>query len=224
METRYKNSIGALTEQEYRRLREKRVFVAGCGGLGGYLIEHLLRLGVKGITVCDGDVFEPSNLNRQLLCTPEVLGRSKAETAARRAAQVNPEVQVRALPVFLTAENAQSLLAGHDLALDALDNWDSRLISADACAACGIPMVCGAVQGWYAQITVLPPGDPLLERIYPQKAAPSSSQGSLSCTCALCAALQITEAVKLLCGRPSPLTGKVLYADLLRQDYQLLTL
>ena len=62
MEQRYVRNLGALTASECGVLREKRIFVAGCGGLGGYLIESLLRLGVGGITVCDGDEFEPSNL------------------------------------------------------------------------------------------------------------------------------------------------------------------
>ena len=221
MEQRYVRNLGALTASECGVLREKRIFVAGCGGLGGYLIESLLRLGVGGITVCDGDEFEPSNLNRQLYSTPGLLGRSKAEAAAERAVQVNPEVNVQARPVFLTRENAPDLLAGHALALDALDNLDSRLILAGACTQHGIPLIHGAVRDWCAQVAVIPPGDRLLERIYQ---APPDHGGSLSCTCALCAALQIAEAVKLLCGRPSGLMGKVLYADLLRQEYTLLTL
>ena len=86
MEERYIRNLGALTEQECARLRTKTVFVAGCGGLGGYLIEMLLRLGVGAIRAADGDVFEASNLNRQLLSSTRNLGRSKAAAAANRAA------------------------------------------------------------------------------------------------------------------------------------------
>lgn len=67
MDERYIRNLGALTEEEYALLRSKTVFVAGCGGLGGYLIEMLLRIGVGEIRAADGDVFEASNLNRQLL-------------------------------------------------------------------------------------------------------------------------------------------------------------
>ena len=72
MEERYIRNLGALTEQECALLRTKTVFVAGCGGLGGYLIEMLMRLGVGAIRAADGDVFEASNLNRQ---TEENAGR-----------------------------------------------------------------------------------------------------------------------------------------------------
>ena len=82
MEERYIRNLGALTEQECALLHTKTVFVAGCGGLGGYLIEMLLRLGVGTIRAADGDAFEASNLNRQLLSSPQTLGQSKAEAAA----------------------------------------------------------------------------------------------------------------------------------------------
>ena len=76
MEERYIRNLGALSEAECSLLREKTVFVAGCGGLGGYLIEMLLRLGVGEIRAADGDRFETSNLNRQMLSAPALLGRA----------------------------------------------------------------------------------------------------------------------------------------------------
>ena len=81
MQERYIRNLGPLTEEECLLLRQRRVFLAGCGGLGGYLLEHLLRAGVGAITVCDGDTIVPSNLNRQLLADMESLGRSKTEAA-----------------------------------------------------------------------------------------------------------------------------------------------
>ena len=93
MEERYIRNLGALTEKECTLLHTKTVFVAGCGGLGGYLIEMLLRLGVGTIRAADGDTFEASNMNRQLLSSPSSLGQPKAEAAAARAALVNPDVR-----------------------------------------------------------------------------------------------------------------------------------
>ena len=122
MEERYIRNLGALTEAECVLLREKTVLVAGCGGLGGYLIEMLLRLGVGEIRAADGDRFEASNLNRQLLSAPSLLGRSKAETAAERAAAVNPDVRFVAVPEFVTEANVDELVRGCDAVLDALDN------------------------------------------------------------------------------------------------------
>lgn len=224
MQERYARNLGPLTEQDCLLLQKGRVFLAGCGGLGGYLLEHLLRAGVGTVTVCDGDRFEPSNLNRQLLADGASLGRSKAECACERAALVNPQVTVKAVSTFLTAENADRLIAGHDLALDALDSPSARRILAKACRQAGIPLVHGAIQGWHAQAAVIPPESDLMERLYPADAPAQPEQGNLSPTAGLCAAVQAGEAIRLLCGRSSPLAGKLLWMDLLEQEYQVLPL
>ena len=223
MQERYIRNLGPLTEEECLLLRQRRVFLAGCGGLGGYLLEHLLRAGVGAITVCDGDTTVPSNLNRQLLADMESLGRSKTEAACARAALVNPEAAVEARPVFLTADNALGLIAGHDLALDALDSPAARRILASACRQAGIPLVHGAIRGWYAQAAVILPDSGMMEQLYPADAPAAPDQGSLSPTVGLCAAIQAGEAVKLLCGRPSPLAGRLLWVDLVEQEYQVVS-
>ena len=213
MEERYIRNLGALTEQECAKLRTKTVFVAGCGGLGGYLIEMLLRLGVGAIRAADGDVFEASNLNRQLLSSPRNLGRSKAEAAKDRAAEVNPDVRFVPIPEFVTEENALELIQGCDAVLDALDNIPARRILARACAKAGIPLIHGAICSWTAQAAVILPGDDLIDRIYPEDAIPSS-KASLSFTPPFCAALQTALCTRLLVGRPLE-TGRFYIADLL---------
>lgn len=216
MEERYIRNLGALTEAECALLREKTVLVAGCGGLGGYLIEMLLRLGVGEIRAADGDRFEASNLNRQLLSAPSLLGKSKAETAAERAAAVNPDVRFVAVPAFVTEENVDRLIQGCDAVLDALDNIASRLLLAKACAKAQIPMIHGAICGWSAQAAIVMPGDGMMDLIYPEGAA-LKSKASLSFTPPFCAALQTALCVRLLTGREVE-AGKLYIADLLDME------
>ena len=217
MEERYIRNLGALTEKECALLREKTVLVAGCGGLGGYLIEMLLRLGLGEIRAADGDRFEASNLNRQLLSTQELLGKPKAEAAAERAAAVNPDVRFLAVPEFVTEANIRKLIQGCDAVLDALDNIASRNILAKACTEAQIPMIHGAICGWSAQAAIVMPGDGLMEQIYPKGAA-LTSKASLSFTPPFCAALQTALCVRLLTGREIE-AGKLYIADL--QDMEL---
>ena len=139
MEARYGRNIPALTEGECALLRTKKVAVIGCGGLGGYLIELLARVGIGSITAVDGDVFEPSNLNRQLLSEMSLLGTNKAKAAGDRVARINPEVEVRVVEAFLDEYNAAGLIAGCDAVLDALDNVDARKALSHACEQAGIP-------------------------------------------------------------------------------------
>ena len=115
MKTRYKRNLYALSEDEQKKLSEKRVCIVGCGGLGGYLLEYLLRIGIGHITVIDGDCFEESNLNRQLLSDENSIRSSKAHTAKKHAYTVNSEVTVHAIDSFLTENNSEELLKGHEI-------------------------------------------------------------------------------------------------------------
>lgn len=218
MNPRYERNIPALSEGECEILLGKRVLVVGCGGLGGHLIDMLARIGAGALRVADGDVFEPSNLNRQLLSEVPLLGVSKARAAAERIRRVNPEVSVEAVESFLTEENAQSLIASCDAVLDGLDNIESRRILAQACGQAGIPYIYGAVNGWVAQAAVSMPGDHLVELLYPEGAV-LKSKSVLSFTPALCASMQVALCVKLLTGRPVE-TGKLYYFDLLNQEFE----
>ena len=192
--------------------------MAGCGGLGGYLIEMLLRLGVGEIRAADGDHFEASNLNRQLLSAPGLLGREKAEIAAERAEAVNPEVRFVAVPEFVTEENVGPLVRGCDAVLDALDNIASRRMLAQACTEAGVPLIHGAICGWSAQAAVIMPGDDLIDMIYPEGVI-LSSKASLSFTPPFCASLQAALCTKLLTGRPLE-TGRLYVVDLLDMEME----
>ena len=96
MEDRFLRNIPALTEEECVSLRHKRVLIVGCGGLGGNLISIFSRIGVGKLRIVDGDVFEATNLNRQLFSEIPVLGQNKARVAAERVARINPEIAVDA--------------------------------------------------------------------------------------------------------------------------------
>lgn len=218
MNPRYERNIPALSEEECNTLLGKRVLVVGCGGLGGHLIDMLARIGVGFLRVVDGDVFEPSNLNRQLLSEVPLLGVSKARAAAARVSRVNPEITVEAVDCFLTEKNARRLLLSCDAVLDGLDNIESRRILAEECQRSGIPYIYGAVNGWVAQAAISMPGDHLVEKLYPEGSV-LKNKSVLSFTPALCASMQVALCVKLLTGR-SVETGKLYYFDLLNQEFE----
>ena len=218
MNPRYERNVPALSEEECNILLGKRVLVVGCGGLGGHLIDMLARIGVGMLRVVDGDVFEPSNLNRQLLSEVPLLGVSKAKAAAAKISRVNPEISVEAVDSFLTEKNARRLLLFCDVVLDGLDNIESRRILAKECERAGVPYIYGAVNGWVAQAAISMPGDRLVEKLYPEGSI-LKNKSVLSFTPALCASIQVSLCVKLLTGRQVE-TGKLYYFDLLNQEYE----
>lgn len=222
MDSRYSRNIPALTQQECDLLRQKRIAVVGCGGLGGHIIELMARLGIGHITCVDGDVFDESNLNRQLLSEEALLGTPKAQAAVERIRRINSSVSCQGIHQFLTEENASRILAGCDLVFDALDNVESRRILEKACEDLEIPYIHGAIAGWMAQAAVCMPGQKLTKLLYPEGVI-LKDKSVLSFTPALCASMQTALGVKLLCGRKVE-TGKLYFFDLLHQDFETIPL
>lgn len=198
------------------------VFIAGLGGLGGYLLEHMLRLGPGFIRAADGDVFDETNLDRQLLSAPSQLGRPKAEAAAERAKLVAPGLDFEAVSEFLDGENCLRLLRGCALALDGLDNAESRLVLERGCAEVGIPLVHGAASGLCFEAGVVPPGSGMLARLYPpgRQAMDRMARGP---AVAACAAIQCAQAEQILRGERPTLWGKLLTADLAGLSFDIST-
>lgn len=214
---RYLRNHDAISEEEQAFLATKRVLVVGCGGLGGMVIECLARISVGYLRVVDGDVFEESNLNRQLLSSTMNLGRPKTLAAQQRVMAVNPLVVVDAVQAELTVENARELLGECDVAVDCLDNIPARLVLQEAAKEAGIPVVHGAVAGWLGRICVIQPGEDLLTLLYPEPDEMRGEErlaGTLSFTAALTASWQSAETVKLLLGKPG-LQGEIIEVDLM---------
>ena len=213
-----RNRIFSPGQQEL--LADKKVAVIGCGGLGGYLIEMLGRMGVGRIVAVDGDVFSQSNLNRQLYCTEQNLDVCKSLAAAERMAGVNSEVRVDPVCEFLIEENAGRILAGCDLVLDGLDSVGGKLMLQRICKNLEIPMVHGAIGGWFGQVTTIFPGNDTLSLIYEEGREVSQEQGNPSFTPAVVAGIQAAEAVKALLGYEDVLQRKMLFIDLFTGDVQ----
>ena len=218
MEPRYARNVPALTEAECSLLRSKRILIVGCGGLGGHIIDQLCRIGTGFLRVVDGDVFDETNLNRQLLSEVSLLGTGKASAAAGRIRSVNPDTAVEAVNTFMTEANVRELISGCDIVLDALDNIPSRRILSAACEAAGIPYVYGAIQGWVAQAAISMPGDHLIEKLFPEEVE-IRDKSVLSFTPAFCASMQTALCVKYLVGRPVE-TDRIYYFDLLNQEFE----
>lgn len=226
LEKRYSRNIGTLTIEENESLKIRTVCVVGCGGLGGYIIEMLARIGVGNIIAIDGDVFEESNLNRQLLSEDAKLGTEKALAAVERVNKINPHVNITPVTQMLTEENAVQIIGKVDVVVDALDNIDTRLKLEKACAMMDIPLVHGAIGGWFGQVTTVMPGDGTLSLIYKGKnmIGIEKKLGNPSFTPATIASIEVSEVIKLLIGRGESLSKKLLLIDLFNNDFEVVPL
>ena len=112
-----------LGEEKMERLQQAHVLVVGLGGVGAYAAEMICRAGVGRMTIVDADTVQPTNINRQLPALHSTMGREKAEVLAARFKDINPDIQLTVLPVFLKDDNIPELLdaARYDFVVDAID-------------------------------------------------------------------------------------------------------
>ena len=180
------------------------------------------------MTLVDGDDFEETNLNRQLLCTGRNLGTSKVLSAGRHLSRINPAVEARLERRRLTAENAGDLLQGADLAMDCLDNLPDRFVLEAAARRSAIPLVSAAVGGVSGQLTVVYPQDPPdlgLYAVYgpPQNAPRFGAEarlGTLPQAVWTLASLAASEALKILLQTGSGLHRQLLIFDLMDNRFE----
>lgn len=225
-EKRYAKNGTTVNPEEQAKLKGKTVLVAGCGGLGGYVIEMLARVGVGSIIAVDPDIFDETNLNRQLLSDEKSLGKFKALKAVERCRMINSEVKVISKKVRIDRSNSRGLLDGCHLAVDALDNIQGRLDLQAGAIENNIPLVHGAISGWYGQVALCLPGDNLYGKIYPEglDTQIDSRPGNPSFSPAVVAGFQVSEVLKVLLGKGEILKNKLLFLDMLTNSHQIVEL
>jgi molybdopterin/thiamine biosynthesis adenylyltransferase len=214
--SRYQRNRTTFSIADQLSFRRARVAVVGCGGIGGYVVEGLARIGVGTIVVVDPDHFEESNLNRQLLSTMATLGTAKVDAAASRVAAINPAVTVVAWSQRLTRENGARLFEGCAAVVDALDSIEARKELRGVCDDLATPMIHGAIAGWYGQLCDAFPGDATLDRLYGCGGGPGEQTrlGNPAFTPMAAAAFQVAEVCKIIAGQGRPLRGRALMLDM----------
>jgi len=218
---RYQRNRRMLSTLQQLQLFRSRVAVIGCGGLGGYILEQLARLGVGHIVAIDPDVFEEHNLNRQLLSSPGTLGRAKAELAAERVAEINPAVTLKPVREAFSRENGRELLSGLDCIVDAVDNVTARLELEAVCSELNVPLVHGAIAGWYGHVATIYPGENSMQKIYRHWTGGKGVEqqlGNPSFTPAVAASLEVAEVCKVLLGQGALLRNRKLAFNLLDME------
>lgn len=142
MEEQFSRTAMLLGEEGVERLKRARVAVFGLGGVGGFVVEALARAGIGQLDLIDKDTVSTSNLNRQLLATHGTLGMLKTEAARLRAAEINPDCQVRTYPLFYLPDTASQFdLGEYDYLVDAMDTVTAKLTLAQQAAEKNVPLI-----------------------------------------------------------------------------------
>lgn len=201
------------------RLKAARVLAVGAGGLGSPAALYLAAAGVGTVGVCDDDVVDLTNLQRQVIHSTADLGRAKVASAAERLRALNPEIRVVEHRARLAAANAEEILAGYDAVVDGSDTFASKFLVNDACAALGVPHVFSGILGFEGQLlTVVPGRGPCYRCFFREPPAPGAvptcaQAGILGPVAGVLGSLQALEVLKLLLDAGSPLVGRLLLFD-----------
>ncbi|MDQ3820031.1 MAG: ThiF family adenylyltransferase [Acidobacteriota bacterium] len=227
---RYSRQIlfDGIGEAGQRRLMDSRAVIIGCGALGTAQAEALARAGVGRLLIVDRDFVEGSNLQRQTMFTERDARERlpKAVACANHLALINSEVKAEALIADVNHSNVERIIEGSDVVLDGTDNFATRYLINDACVKHGINWVYGAAVGSYGvTMTVRPHQSPCLRCMFEEAPRAASAPtcdtaGVIMPIISVVAAVQVSEALKLLTGRTDKLHGSLMQFDVWSNDYR----
>lgn len=164
----FSRNIGWVTKSEQEQLKNKRVAIAGLGGVGGVHLLTLARLGISKFHIADFDYFDVPNFNRQVGATVSTLGKSKSQVLTDMARDINPEIEITVFPEGVNKGNIDKFLHGVDIYVDSLDffAFEAREVTFGACARLGIPATTAAPLGMGAAIMNFIPGKMTFEEYF----------------------------------------------------------
>jgi molybdopterin/thiamine biosynthesis adenylyltransferase len=203
------------------KLRGGKAVIVGCGALGTAQANALVRAGIGTLRIVDRDFVEESNLQRQILFD-EADARDnlpKAIAAQRKLKAINSDVEVEPVVTDVDSRNVEDLVRGFQVILDGTDNFEARYLLNDVSVKLGIPWIYGAVVSSYAMtLTILPGRTPCLACIFPVPPQgihdTCDTVGVIAPAVAWAAAIQVTEAIKIIIGREHELHASLLSYDI----------
>jgi molybdopterin-synthase adenylyltransferase len=213
------------------RLNAAHALLIGAGGLGSPIALYLAAAGVGTLTICDDDKVDLTNLQRQIVHRTEAIGRPKVESARDTLAGVNPEIKVELIASRVAGGELEQLVAHADLVLDGCDNFATRHAVNRACVKYHKPLVSGAGVRFDGQVSVFDMRDanaPCYACLFPEDAASEDVRcavmGVFAPLTGIVGCIQAAEALKIITGAGTPLTGQLLLIDALTMDIRAIRL
>lgn len=212
------------------KLLDAKVLCLGAGGLGSPSSFYLAAAGVGTLGMVDDDLVDESNLQRQILHNMDRLGQPKVESARQTLQALNPDVKVVAHQTRLSSENVLDIIAGYDVIVDGADNFPTRYLLNDAALKLKKPVVHASIFRFEGQLTTfLPTEGPCYRCLYPDPPppgmAPSCQEaGVLGVLPGIVGTMQANEALKLILGVGTSLSGRLLVFDALGTKFRTLKL
>lgn len=204
-----------IGEAGQEKLKNATALVSRCGGLGGPVCYSLAAAGIGRLIIAHGGNLKPSDLNRQILMTHAGLGQPRIDSAVRRLKDLNPRLEIIAVPENITEANVKELVRQTDIVFDCAPLFQERFLMNREIVLQHKPMIEAAVFGLEAQITTIIPGQtPCLSCLYPEMPPQWKRQFPvIAAVPALAASVAALEGIKQIVGFGQSLAGTLLYYD-----------
>jgi adenylyltransferase/sulfurtransferase len=209
-----------------QRMMNAKVLCVGAGGLGSPALMYLAAAGIGTLGIVEFDTVDESNLQRQIIHGQSDIGKSKAESARAKIAEINPYVNVITHETRLDNSNVMEIFAQYDIIVDGTDNFATRYLVNDACVLLKKPYVWGSIYRFDGQASVFwAEYGPCYRCLYPEPPPPGmvpscAEGGVLGVLCATIGSIQTTEAIKVITGIGEPLVGSLMVYDALDMNFR----
>ena len=220
---RYRRQLLFLGVEAQLRLKRAKVLVVGVGGLGSAVLYYLVAAGVGELHIVDSDKLELNNLNRQVLYTTDDIGKYKVDVAAERLRRLNPNVKIITYRRRFDKDLAEEVVPKVDLAIDALDNWETRFLLNKYCVKYLKPLIHAGVREVYGQLLVIMPGKgPCLRCLFPHEPKREREIPILGVTPGILGTLEALEAIKIITGYGEPTVGKLIIVNGKKGEFEVI--
>ena len=209
-----------------QRMMNAKVLCVGAGGLGSPALMYLAAAGIGTLGIVEYDTVDESNLQRQIIHGQSDIGKSKAQSAKEKIAEINPNVNVITHETRLDNSNVMEIFSQYDIIVDGTDNFATRYLVNDACVILKKPYVWGSIYRFDGQASVFwAEYGPCYRCLYPEPPPPGmvpscAEGGVLGVLCATIGSIQTTEAIKVLTGVGEPLIGSLMVYDALDMTFR----
>lgn len=209
-----------------QRMMNAKVLCVGAGGLGSPALMYLAAAGIGTLGIVEYDTVDESNLQRQIIHGQSDIGKSKAQSAKEKIAEINPYVNVITHETRLDNSNVMEIFSQYDIIVDGTDNFATRYLVNDACVLLKKPYVWGSIYRFDGQASVFwTEYGPCYRCLYPEPPPPGmvpscAEGGVLGVLCATIGSIQTTEAIKVLTGVGEPLIGSLMVYDALDMSFR----
>ena len=209
-----------------QRMMNAKVLCVGAGGLGSPALMYLAAAGIGTLGIVEYDTVDESNLQRQIIHGQSDIGKSKAQSAKEKIAEINPYVNVITHETRLDNSNVMEIFSQYDIIVDGTDNFATRYLVNDACVLLKKPYVWGSIYRFDGQASVFwAEYGPCYRCLYPEPPPPGmvpscAEGGVLGVLCATIGSIQTTEAIKVLTGVGEPLIGSLMVYDALDMSFR----